>query len=29
VRTIVRGLTVMQEGRIVGPQGHGKYLRRS
>jgi dihydropyrimidinase len=29
VRTIVRGLTVMQDGRIVGPAGHGRYLRRS
>ncbi|MGH8697011.1 MAG: hypothetical protein ACREVS_11070, partial [Burkholderiales bacterium] len=28
VRTIVRGVTVMEEGRIVGPGGHGKYLWR-
>lgn len=28
VRTIVRGLTVMQDGRLVGPGGHGKYLWR-
>jgi len=28
VRTIVRGLTVMQDGRITGPGGHGKYLWR-
>lgn len=28
VRTIVRGVTVMDGGRIVGPTGHGKYLRR-
>jgi dihydropyrimidinase len=28
VRTIVRGLTVMDEGKVVGPQGHGRYLRR-
>ncbi len=29
VRTIVRGVTVMQDGKITGPGGHGKYLRRS
>ena len=28
VKTIVRGVTVMDEGRIVGPGGHGKYLWR-
>jgi dihydropyrimidinase len=28
VRTIVRGVTVMDRGAIVGPLGHGKYLRR-
>jgi dihydropyrimidinase len=28
VRTIVRGVTVMQDGKIVGPRGHGKYLWR-
>lgn len=28
VRTIVRGTTVMQDGRIVGPPGLGRYLRR-
>ena len=28
VRTIVRGLTVMHDGKVVGPQGHGRYLRR-
>ena len=28
VRTIVRGLTVMDDGKIIGPQGHGRYLRR-
>jgi dihydropyrimidinase len=28
VRTIVRGVTVMDNGRIVGPGGHGKYLWR-
>jgi dihydropyrimidinase len=28
VRTIVRGVTVMDEGRITGPGGHGKYLWR-
>jgi dihydropyrimidinase len=29
VRAIVRGTTVMENGKIVGPQGHGRYLRRS
>ncbi|MDH4189419.1 MAG: amidohydrolase family protein [Betaproteobacteria bacterium] len=28
VRTIVRGLTVMEAGRITGAQGHGRYLWR-
>jgi dihydropyrimidinase len=28
VRTIVRGVTVMENGKIVGPGGHGKYLWR-
>jgi dihydropyrimidinase len=28
VRTIVRGVTVMDQGRLVGSLGHGKYLRR-
>jgi dihydropyrimidinase len=28
VRTIVRGVTVMEDGRIVGAGGHGKYLWR-
>jgi dihydropyrimidinase len=28
VKTIVRGVTVMQNGEIVGPAGHGKYLWR-
>jgi dihydropyrimidinase len=28
VQTIVRGVTVMRDGKIVGPAGHGKYLRR-
>lgn len=28
VRTMVRGTTVMENGRIVGPAGHGQYLRR-
>jgi dihydropyrimidinase len=28
VRTIVRGVTVMEDGKIVGPGGHGKYLWR-
>jgi dihydropyrimidinase len=28
VKTIVRGVTVMDNGRIVGPGGHGKYLWR-
>ena len=27
-RTIVRGVTVMHDGRVVGPPGHGLYLRR-
>jgi dihydropyrimidinase len=27
--TMVRGTTVMCDGEIVGPAGHGKYLRRS
>ncbi len=29
VRTIVRGTTVMQDGKLVGKPGYGKYLRRS
>jgi dihydropyrimidinase len=29
VRTIVRGVTVMADGKIVGPPGHGKYLHRT
>jgi dihydropyrimidinase len=29
VRTIVRGVTVMDEGRIVGPAGFGRYLPRN
>ena len=29
VRTIVRGVTVMDAGVIVGAPGHGKYLRRA
>ena len=29
VLTMVRGqVTVMREGKIVGPAGHGKFLRR-
>ncbi|HEX2566989.1 MAG TPA: amidohydrolase family protein [Burkholderiales bacterium] len=28
VRTIVRGETVMERGRVVGREGHGRYLRR-
>ncbi|ESR25224.1 dihydropyrimidinase [Lutibaculum baratangense] len=28
VRTMVRGVTVALEGEIVGPSGHGRYLRR-
>ena len=28
VRTIVRGVTVMNDGKLVGPGGHGKYLWR-
>ena len=28
VRTIVRGVTVMADHKVVGPQGHGQYLRR-
>lgn len=28
VRTILRGLTIMDRGEVVGPQGYGKYLRR-
>jgi dihydropyrimidinase len=27
-RTIVRGVTVMTDGRIVGPAGFGRYIRR-
>ncbi|WP_186332186.1 dihydroorotase [Bordetella genomosp. 13] len=29
VRTIVRGKTVMQDGRITGEPGHGRYLSRT
>jgi dihydropyrimidinase len=29
VRTIVRGLTVMNDGVVVGPPGHGRYLHRT
>lgn len=29
VRTVVRGVTVMQDGRIVGPAGFGRYLPRN
>jgi hypothetical protein len=28
VHTIVRGVTVMGSGKIVGPGGHGKHLWR-
>ncbi len=28
VKTIVRGVTVMEDGEIVGPAGHGRYLWR-
>ena len=28
VRTIVRGVTVMKDGRVVGTKGHGQYLPR-
>ena len=28
VRTIVRGVTVMAEHRVVGAEGHGRYLPR-
>ena len=28
VRTIVRGVTVMDEGKMIGAAGHGKYLFR-
>jgi dihydropyrimidinase len=28
VKTIVRGVTVMDNGKITGPGGHGKYLWR-
>ena len=29
VRTIVRGTTVMENHRVVGPGGHGRYIPRS
>jgi dihydropyrimidinase len=29
VRTVVRGVTVMQDHRITGPAGHGRYLART
>lgn len=28
VMTMVRGVTVMRDGKIVGPAGHGKFLKR-
>lgn len=28
VRTIVRGVSVMEDGAVVGPPGHGKYIER-
>ena len=28
VRTVVRGVTVMDDGKMVGAAGHGKYLFR-
>ena len=28
VGTIVRGVVVMEDGKIVGPAGHGQYIRR-
>ena len=28
VQTIVRGVTVMDQGKLVGPGGHGQYLWR-
>ena len=28
VLTMSRGITVMRDGRIIGPQGHGRYLSR-
>src|SRR5690606_11692947 len=28
VRTIVRGVTVMEDGKLIGAPGHGKYLFR-
>ena len=27
--TMVRGVTVMRDGQIVGPSGHGRYLKRT
>lgn len=29
ILTMVRGVTVMRNGQIVGPPGHGRYLRRT
>jgi dihydropyrimidinase len=29
VRTIVRGTTVMENGKLVGKPGYGRYLRRA
>ncbi len=29
VQTVVRGTTVMQDAKVIGPEGHGRYLRRS
>ncbi len=28
VLTMVRGVVVMRDGKIVGPQGHGRFLAR-
>jgi N-acyl-D-aspartate/D-glutamate deacylase len=28
VRTIVRGVTVMDDGKMVGAAGYGRYLKR-
>jgi len=29
VLTVVRGTIVMQDGKVVGPPGHGRYLARA
>jgi dihydropyrimidinase len=29
ITTVSRGVTVMRDGKLVGPEGHGRYLRRS